>query len=126
MSEEDICHSVSRCLFHASIARYGSCGLSERFHDSFLVRVHFFRAAPHIAEQRFRYLHGFELIPVLINRRTHFIVFRALHQVRRLDNQRSDAIFYSPLKSLLHIVDFFPVTCLYVVYDDLGRKCPAH
>ena len=52
----------------------------------------------------------------------HLVVFRAVHQMRGLDNEVLDAVCDCALKGLLHVVDLLAVTRLNVVDDDLRGK----
>ena len=59
-------------------------------------------------------------------KKVNLIVLRAVHQMRRLDDQILDAVGYGTVQRLLHVVDFLAVTSLHMVDDDLGGKGAAN
>ena len=54
------------------------------------------------------------------------VILCAVHQVCRLYDQCLNAVCYSALQSLLHVVDLFAVTRVDMVDDDLRGECTAY
>ena len=119
---------------HARLLRFGKILVLRvlqrrgyyRLRYRFLVRVDGIGVLAHFAQQRLRDPHALKLVRVLLQRFRQLVVFRAVHQVRRLHYQVLYAVGYCTLQSLVHVVDELLVSGLHVVDDDLRRERSAH
>ena len=82
--------------------------------------------AAHLTQQRLGDSNALKLILVGVDSLAHLIVLRAVHQMRRLDDQILDAVGHGTVQRLLHVVDLLAVTGLHMVDDDLGGKGAAN
>ena len=57
-----------------------------------------------------------------VDRFHHFIIFCAMHQVCRLDDEVFHSVRYCTFQSLLHVVDALAIAGLNMVNDNLRRK----
>ena len=105
----------------ACLDRGGGDGLG----DNFLVGVDDGRVAADLAEQGLCDGDRFEPVAILVDGSTHFVILRAVHQVRRLHDEVLDAVGHSAVERLGHVVDLLAVAGLNVVDDDLSREGAA-
>ena len=125
VSHEDESRAVRGRFRKAFVSGSGNCFGRHSHRDPFLILVDHGRIGTYFPEQRLRDHDAVELIPVCFHRLTEFIVFRTVHQVRRLDDKVLHAVRHGALERLVHVVDLLAVAGKDVVNDDLRRKSPA-
>ena len=126
VAQEDKCSPLSLRRLKALIAGRLVCLRRERFRDRLLVLVHIGGTAADFPEERLRNGHGLKFVRIGLEIFGQLVVLRAVHEVGRLDDQVLHTVFDGALKGLLHVVDEFFIAGLYMIDDDLGRKCPPH
>ena len=123
MSHEYECCSVFCSSFHAVI----SCDLAGFICDSlcncFLVIVDNSRIIAYFTKHWLCDCYRFEFIFVTVERFYHLIV---LSTMCRLNNKILNSVYNCAVKSLIHIVDYFIVSCFYMVDDNLCCKCTSY
>ena len=126
MSHEDERGPVFPC--RVDIFKSGICCRRGRncLRDCRLVLVDHGRVLADFAQKGLRNADGLKICRSGSDRFDEFIVLRAVHQVRGLDDQVLHAVSLRARKRLLDVVDHFLIACLHMVDDDLCRESPAH
>ena len=106
----------------ACVCNSGGC---DGLGDGFLVGVDDGSVRANLAEHRLCDGDGFKLVAVSVDHFAHFVIFCAVHQVGRLDDEVLHAVCDRTLERLIHVVDLFAVTGLDVVDDDLRGEGAA-
>ena len=126
VSQEDKRRAVFLSSVEAVVASLSYCRLSDGLCDGFFVGVDLGRIRSDRSQEGLRYFHRLKHAAEIFYCFCKFIVLRAVHQVRGLDDQLLHAVCRSALERLLHVVDLLTVSGLHVINDDLGGKCPSH
>ena len=126
VSHEHERNAVRSRSFRRFIARCADRRRNRRDRNALLVVVDFRRVRADFAEQGFRDRDGLELVRIRRDRRAKLVVFRAVHQMRRLDHEVLHAVFDRAFQRLIHVVDELAVARLHVVDDDLRGERSAH
>ena len=98
----------------------------DRLRDGCLVLIHDGHILADFAQKRLRHADGLEIARHCSHGFHELVVLRAVHQVRRLNDEILHAVCLRARQCLVDIVDDFLIAGLHMVDDDLGRKRPAH
>ena len=126
MSHEYKCCAIFCSCFHAVISSFFASFICDSLCNRFFVIVDYCSIIANFTKHWFCDRNRFKFIFVFINCFCHFIVFSTMHQMCRLNNKIFYAIINCTVKCLLHIVNHFIISCLYMVDDDLSCKCTSY
>ena len=129
MSQKYECSSILCCSIHRFISGFCQCCIHNCLSNSCLVIIYNSGIIPYLTKHRFCYSNVFKLILIFFESIDHLIVLCTMHQMGRLYNQIFYTVCSCAIQCLLHIVNYFTISCLYVVNDDLCGKgtsyCPV-
>ena len=117
--------SVFICCFNALETGFFDRFLNSCLCNSFLVFVDHRRIFSDFPQKRLRDADGLKIAFDCFDSRCELVIFRTMHQMRGLDNQIFDAVFFCACQRLVYIIDHFAVAGLYMVDDDLRSKSSA-
>ena len=119
MSHEYECCSIFCGCFHAVISCYLASFICDSLCNCFLVVVDHSSVITNFTKHWLCDCYRFEFVFVVVDYFYHLIVLSTMHQMCRLNNKVLNSVCYCTVKSLIHVVDCFIISCLYMVDDDL-------
>ena len=125
MSHEYKCCTIFFCCIQGIKTCSLNCFCCDRFCNCLLVLVYSGSICSNLTEQRLSYCNRAELILILFNCFYQFIILCTMHQMCWLYNQIYNTVINCTLQCLIHIVDYFAISCLNMVDDDLCCKCSS-
>ena len=126
MSHEYECCASLSCCIHAVKSGLFASRICDCLSNGFLVIIDHSCIVSNLTEHWLCDSYRLEFIFIAIDRFCHLIVLSTMHQMGRLYNQILNTILYCTVKSLLHVIDHFIISCLYMVDDDLCCKCSSY
>ena len=123
--EYKCCTSICGCL-HIIESGYLAGFICNCLGNCFLVIVDHGSVIANFTKHWLCDCYRFKFIFVSINCFCHFIVLSTMHQMSRLHNQVLNTVSYCTVQCLLHVVDYFVISCLYMVDDDLCCKSSSY
>ena len=126
MSHEYKCCACICCCFHIIKSSFLASFICDCLSNCFLVIIDHCSVITNFTEHWLCNCNRFKFVFVSINCLCHFIIFCTMHQMCRLYNKILNTVSYCTVKSLLHIIDYFIISCLYMVDDDLCCKCTSY
>ena len=119
MSHEYKCCSVFCCCIYAVKSCFFYCCINKCLCNCFLVIVDHCSIFSDFTKHWLCDCNGFKFIFILIDCFYHLIIFCSMHKMCRLYNQVLNSVVNCTLECLIHVVNCFVISCLYMVDDDL-------
>ena len=126
MAKKYKCCAILCSCFHTVKSCFLNCRICNCLSNCCFIFINHSCIIPNLAKHRLCNCNGFKFVLILFKNLCHLVIFSSMHEMCRLHHKILYSIFHCAVKSLLHIVNHFPVSCLNVVDDDLSSKCSSY
>ena len=126
MSHEYECCTGICCCLHIIKSSFFACFICDCLCNCFLIVVDHCSVIANFTKHWLCDCYGFEFIFISVDSFYHFIIFSTMHQMCRLYNKVLNTVVYCTVKCLLHVIDYFIISCFYMVDNNLCCECTSY